>query len=272
MSVESASFLVEKFEDFFREVNNLAKATSGGARPPAESGLFSLAMEPRRPETVRSPAGSGAGITSFATPSSVRQRLLSLLERQMLDVRRSGGDYAAALYKEAQYIMAAVADEVFLYLDWSGSEDWSSHILESQLFGSHRAGEEIFDEIERHLNERNPVYVDLAKVYLMALSVGFQGKFRGTPDGPQQLASYRKRLMEFISGEEPELREGGRLLVPEAYANTLDQGMESRLPYLKLWAWVAIGVVLVWLLASHFLWRRLVSPLEPDIQTILRSS
>ena len=278
MTTENVSFLIDKFEEFYREVHRLARDASGRGPLRTAGALFSLPGDPSistekiNPADLSSYPKLGAvAPPGAATPSSVRLRLVSVLERQSLDVRRSGGDYAAALYKEAQFVMAALTDEVFLYLDWPGRDDWSSNILESQLFGSHRAGEEIYDEIDRFLAARNPVYVDMAKVYLMALSLGFEGKFRGAQDGPQQIASYRRRLMEFISGEEPELRETARLLVPDAYASTFDQGVSSRLPYLKFWGWAAMALLVVWLLMSHFLWRQLVAPLEPDIRSILQT-
>lgn len=271
MTTENVSFLVDKFEEFYREVHRLARDASGRGPLRTDAALFSLPGDPSVPTEQTNPSARPTA-PGAATPSSARQRLVSLLERQTLDVRRSGGDYAAALYKEAQFVMAALADEVFLYLDWPGSEDWSSYILESQLFGSHRAGEEIYEEIERLLVARNPVYVDIAKVYLMALSLGFEGKYRGAENGPQQIASYRRRLIEFIASEQPELRETARMLVPEAYGSTFDQGVESRLPYLRFWGWAAAALFVVWLLASHWTWRELVAPLEPDIQSILQNS
>lgn len=265
------SFLVQQFDDFYREVIHLSElAQTGGSAPPQSSaGLFSLPGDTLgKHASVRATDFNEPVPFTGVTPGSVRQRLLTVLERQALDVHRSGGDYAAALYKEAQYVMAALADEVFLYLDWPGSEDWSSSMLESALFESHRAGEEIFEQIERLVRERNPVYRDLAKIYLMALGLGFQGRYRGTEDGVYQIAQAKARLFEFLAGEEPELRNGAAL-VPEAYASTLSEGTAARLPYLKIWT-AAFGVVLLlWLLAGQGLWRALVSPLEPTIEEIL---
>ena len=48
-------------------------------------------------------------------------------------MRRTGGEYASALYRRAQYVMAALADETFLYLDWPGRDAWRANLLEFKL-------------------------------------------------------------------------------------------------------------------------------------------
>lgn len=266
------SFLLDQFDEFYRQLLRLRTQAESADRSAdaGERGLFTMYAAQLGGETAflgKKP--QAAAIPDESSPAQVRQTLMTLLERQALEVRRTQGDYAVLLYKEAQYVMAALADEVFLYLDWPGSQDWRLNILESQLFQSHHAGEEIFERTERLLKNRDTVYVDLAKIYLMAFGLGFEGKYRGLPDSRYQVAEYRRRLLDFVASEEPELRNESRQLFPEAYASTLDEGRGARLPYLRMWtiAFAVLGVL--WLLGSHVLWRYLVSPMEPIIQKIL---
>lgn len=238
------SFLLRWFRDFYREVLR-SKRVLEGAAPPAHG----------------EEAGGGT--------ATVGQRLLAYLQRQSLAAARVGGDFAFGMYGEAQYVMAALADETFLHLDWSGSEGWSSNLLEERLFKTHRAGEEVFERIDQLLAKRDPFYLDLAQVYLMALALGFEGKYRGAPDGERRLGFYRRRLLEFLAEREPDLLDTSRDLVPEAYESTLDQERGRRLPYLRPWLVAGAAVLLLWLAVGHLLWNDLIADLDPLLDRIL---
>jgi type VI secretion system protein ImpK len=240
----SESFLFQRFRAFYLEVLKVKRELSGAA-PPA------------------------AGEASERGSEMVGQRLLAYLQRQAHAATRLGGDFAFAKYGEAQYVMAALADETLLRLDWSGREAWTSNLLEEELFKTHRAGEEIFDRIDLLLSQRGPGHLDIAEVYLAALALGFEGKFREVADGDAQLVAYRRRLVEFLGEREPELLDASRDLVPEAYEYTLDRGEGRRLPYLRRWLWAGVGVVLLWVVAAHLLWANLISDMAPLLGRIM---
>jgi type VI secretion system protein ImpK len=240
-------FLLDRFQDFYREVLRLKQSVGHG------TWVFD----------------SKGGAAEDLSPTAVWRTLLSLLERQALDASRSGGDFALEVYRRAQYSMAALADEVFLHLDWSGREAWRSHLLESRLFGSHRAGEELFERVEELLHDRDNVYGELARVYLTVLALGFQGKYRGHPEAERELESYRRRLFRFIFGRDPQAVRGEERLIPEAYASTLDEGSGSTLPYLKPWIWAMLLIVALWVGGSHLLWQSALSGLRPLVTEIL---
>jgi type VI secretion system protein ImpK len=232
--------------------------------------MFTMFQEQMGGESVVVPRAAGVAAAE-TTPEGIRQTLLTLLKRQALEVRRTRGDFAAQLYREAQYVMAALADEVFLYLDWSGVEIWRSKILESELFESHRAGDAIFTGIDTLLENRDPVYIDLAKIYLMALGLGFEGRYRGR-DGETTRSAYRGHLLDFIATEEPDVLDDAGPVFRDAYLSTLDEGMPRKLPYLKMWAWGFAVVAAAWLVASIVAWRTLLMNLKPLIDSVLAAS
>lgn len=253
-------FLLDRFQDFYREVLRLRESVSQGAW------VFD-AERSAAPSAQNTPGGDTA-------PTAVWRTLLTLLERQALEAGRSGGDFALEIYRRAQYAMAALADEVFLNLDWAGREAWRDHLLEARLFGSHRAGEELFERIEELLRDRDTVYGELARVYLTVLALGFQGRYRGQPDGERELDSYRRRLFRFIFGRDPQTVTpggGGERLVPQAYASTLDEGARSTLPHLKPWLWAVALLTVLWIAGGHLLWRGTVAGLEPLVDEVLGS-
>ena len=247
------TFLLAAFREFYRELLRAKQRVQRGEWPARERFDGSDAVDPI--------AGRGA----------VWQELLTLLERQALDAARSGGDIGRELYLQAQYAMAALADETFLHLDWPGRLAWKENLLEAKLFGTHRAGEVVLDRIEAVLRGRDPVYAELARVYLMVLALGFEGKLRGTEEGPALLAAYRRALYRFAYRRDPRVVRGEEPVAPEAYASTLETAEGARLPYLKRWAIAAVVVVVVWIAAGHLVWRHLVSDFEPYLDRILAS-
>lgn len=251
--IEGESFLASQFRVFYREVARYKAQVIRG--------------ELVAPQAVQGEEGTGDALRMAS--AAIGKKLQSTLERQALAVRRQAGDYALKVYSEAQYVMAALADEVFLHLDWAGRDAWQANLLESQLFHSHRAGEEIFERLEILLRNRNPVYRGLAEVYLLALGLGFQGRFRGREDGPTRLAAFRRRLFEFLYDQDPQLESSGAHLFPQAYANTLDPGEARQLPYLRPWIFAFLALFAIWALLSIPIWEALVDELGPIVDRIL---
>ncbi|MFQ5827343.1 MAG: DotU family type IV/VI secretion system protein, partial [Dehalococcoidia bacterium] len=80
---------------------------------------------------------------------------------------------------------------------------------------------------------------------LMALALGFQGKFRGTDDR-RELDVYRRKIFSYIARREPDLLDESKRLFPDAYAFTLDEGSGQRLPHLRWWLGVlALAILLL---------------------------
>lgn len=208
-------------------------------------------------------------VVAETSPNAVWQVLLTLLERQALESRRGGGDFAAEIYAQAQYVMAALADEIFLNLDWPGQEAWRSNLLEAKLFQSHTAGDVIFERLDELLLATDPVYFELARIYLAAVALGFQGKYRGQDNADLELAAYRRRLLAFITQREPTALEGRERFFPEAYAHTLDRSEGRELPYLRRWVLAFVVLVAVWILASHLAWWELTRDLWPLLDRIV---
>ncbi len=239
------AFLQESFREFYADVARLKRAVLAD---PWGIG-------------ARRDAGADAGELEGTAASTVSQRLHELLERQAREAGRRGGEPGAAFYREAQYVMAALADEVFLNMDWAGKEAWESNLLETRLFGSHMAGELFFVRLDELLKDRDAVYRDVAAVYLMALCLGFEGKYRGTRSR-EELDDRRRRLFAFVFKRQPSLLKGERRLFPQAYEHTVQEKSAVRLPHTGRWMAALAVVSLFYLLVSHGLWRDVTLPLR----------
>jgi type VI secretion system protein ImpK len=260
MSVETPrqrSILLVRFREFYREVARLRELV---AMPGVTTGV----EDTRAMAAAAAPAGTAGGFER----SGVWQQLLTQLERQATEAGQTGGAFAYEVYREAQYVMAALADDIFLNMDWDGRRSWS--LLETRLFGSHMAGETIFRRIDVLLQRRDPYYVDLASVYFMALSLGFQGKYRGMEDlGP--LVQYRRQLFAMIYARHPKLFSEDMRLFPHAYQNTMDKGEGKKLPDQRVWLALVGLVLLAWLGITQIAWASLSSPLESGICSITKT-
>lgn len=243
------AFLLERFWAFHAEVAALKRKVAGHgwgvAAPEAEDG------EP--------PQGGALAPGSMAP--AVSQHLQDVLRRDGADAARIGGAYGARLFQEAQYVMAALADEIFLHqLDWPGRRAWTAVLLEDRLFGSHRAGEQIFRNIDELLDGRSAAHGELAVLYLLALRLGFRGRHRDDPD-EAAIDRYKERLFRFVTNRPPRLADPVERFFPEGYRRRLAEGPPRYLPHLRRWAGIAAALALVYLLATHLLWLDLVADL-----------
>ncbi len=242
-------FVTEKFQQFHAELTRLQDRLREG----------SMAFDSDTPADVR-----GAGLSA----SAAWRRILNVLERQEQDAVRQGGDLGLELYKRAQYAMAALADEIFLHLDWSGRDAWRQNLVEAKLFGTHRAGEELFERIDELLRDRDSGHTEIARIYLSVLALGFQGKYRGRPDAEAEIEVIRRRLYRFIFGRDPRVVRGREALAPQAYMGTIERP-RVELPHLKPWIWAIVLVTLVWLTGQHLIWQHTMTQIRPLVDRIL---
>jgi type VI secretion system protein ImpK len=228
-----SSFLLNQFREFYAELARLKRTVEVAG----SVYVFDLPTTDHPDPTT--------------TANGVWQHLLSVLERQALEAGQTGGAFAFEIYREAQYVMAALADEIFLHFNWDGRANWP--LLENKLFSTHIAGEVIFQRLDRLLQRRDPFYLDLAAVYFMALSLGFQGKFRGSDPG-NSLEQYKRQLFAMIYRRNPQLFVTNNSIFPQTYQNTLDRGTGRKLPNQNIWYALIAGVLVIWILASQVAW------------------
>ncbi len=270
------SFLLARFREFYHEVIRLKQqiATTGWMAQPvvaplaAEPALVAEGAEESKEsaENAAEPAGEDE-IANMA--NQVWQRLLYLLEQQEISANRFGGEYVRELYKDAQFVMAALADEIFLQLNWEGREAWHTNLLETKLFQSHAAGDIFFQKVDNLLKHRDPVQADLAKVYLMALAFGFQGKFRGEEQGMARLDFYRRELFNFIFHRSPDILSEAKHFCPEAYLHNIGEGVGLKLEHPQKWFLYLALLLVVLLFVSQNIWHLMTNELDTVIQLIL---
>jgi type VI secretion system protein ImpK len=237
--------VLHKFQEFYIEVMELKRA----------AGL--------RRNLVGAP-GAVEKLPEEGFAAETRRKTAAILERQYLDTLHVGR-IAAGLYREARFVMAAFADEVFVRLDWDGSGYWLSHLLETQYFRTQSAGEVFFANITSLLANSDPAEDELRILYLTALALGFRGKYADAPDSETIVFRLRKDLYERITLRTPHLPGEDDHLFPEAYLSTATGGVVRRMPSPLHWWGLAAGAVVMWLLFSTVIWHNL----SDEIRTVL---
>ena len=154
------SFLLGLYREFHITLEKLKDATKKGTY------VYSEEQKSSGTETKES--------NTSASTNRIYQDLVDLLDAQKLKAEKSGQEMGGRLYEDALFIMAAMADEVFLTTQWAGQEAWSRFLLETKFFGSNAGGEIFFSKLDALLKNRDPVYTELAMMYLLALSLGFR--------------------------------------------------------------------------------------------------
>lgn len=188
-----------------------------------------------------------------AGAAALSRKLSQRIELHTIEAARQGGKGGVDTEMQARFLKAALADEVLLHSDWAGRAQWPHVLLETTLFRSSQAGEQIFADIDRLLREREPGQRPVARLYLYLLSLGFQGRYRDG-DALAEIANYRRELFQFAWQRAADM--GGRdaVLCEQPYASTLSFGVQRRLPTLSRRGVALILTLLILLGLSEMLW------------------
>lgn len=215
-------------------------------------------------EKQRAAAARGGGKDAAVTLAG---GISMALARSLDGAFEADGPLPSAQTREARYIMAALADEAFLHqLAWDGRDAWKDSLLEARLFGSFVAGEKFFTGLEALLARRDPADAELAAVYLFALSLGFEGRHRGT-DASQHLAALRARLHDVIARHP--VKDAPSKAFAQAYAHTLAAGDAKRLPNGRRWALALALFLALFVGVSHGLWDQATADIRATINKAL---
>ncbi len=249
--VQAKTPFLSQFQEFYAEIIRLKQLALAGA-PPASVTATTAATEADSPESF---------------PATIWNRAFRLLDRQVQETRQATGPIGIELQREGLWVMAALADEIFVHMDWSGKDYWLSHLLETRLFRTQSAGETFFTRLEHLLERTDPAAEETASIYLMALALGFRGKYWGADDAGA-IDAYRRKLFAFLVRRNPRLIADTKRLFPDAYRHTIQEGPVRRLPDPRRWLLIVAAVFVLWLVTSQAAWWTLTSDMIQRIEKI----
>jgi type VI secretion system protein ImpK len=237
---ETTSLLLLQFRDFYGELIKLKRLIKAGQTPSTGS-----------PD--KTPAERMA--------TAVSERLAAVMEQQSILAGRRGTDYTG-IYRQTEYVMAALADETLLHIvEWEGKGAWNHHLIEYRLFQTRIAGDEFFNRLDKLLLTPDPMYKDLATVYLLAIMLGFRGRYWGANDRGK-ITYYRRQLFVFIFHGQPELSKETKQLFPDAYLHTVEEAADRKVPRWRIWYVLLALLVVGYILTSRSIWQRWTTDLD----------
>lgn len=253
-TIPENSVLLMQFRQFTGELLKRKHELEAQFPPGSLDGMFPLQSDAPLAEPMRN---------LISQVAQMRSTLLGLLEQQAQRMQSLGGSQTYGLFREAEYIMAVLADELMLNAVWAGTPVW--RLLEQELFQTHASGEIFFQRLDRLLASPVLSSRELAMVFFQALSLDFRGKYRGN-DPHNSLERYRRQLYQRLYQHTPE-EDSKHRLFPLSYHHETEEEAR-RISTAHLWWLVLGGVVVVWLLISTILWMRISSPIEDETQII----
>ena len=151
------------------------------------------------------------------------------------------------------YIWAALADAALLHdIDWPGREGWADRPLETDLYSTRIAGDRIINAVDELVRHRGPDPDGVAMTILLALAMGYRGRYRGHDDRGK-IDDLKNRLLETVfRGSTARTGDFGGLTV--GAAEPLDQPGAAGLLRLRPWIMAMVGIVVAYLLVTWWMW------------------
>ena len=213
------------------------------------------------------------GLQARQVAEEACERVVRMINAKTLDLSNSSSIAARAATDELRYLMAAIADELLLTRDWPGRSRFTETLIETRLFGSSVAGDQIFQRIDTLLAGTSDVTAPMASLYLCAISVGFEGRHRGLKSDealqPLRQALFRliyrrdAQLGPILAGQ-PDLNE--RVLSPQAYRYPLSNIVPVRFFRFSRGMLGFVGTMLLLLALSQVAWRWTTAPVRKALE------
>ncbi|WP_310388938.1 DotU family type VI secretion system protein [Roseateles sp.] len=97
----------------------------------------------------------------------------------------------------ARYVLCTLLDEAAASTPWGGAGAWGAQSLLVQFHNESWGGEKVFQLLTR-LAESPAQHRNLLELVYMALSLGFEGRYKVLDNGRAQLDSVRERLAQML--------------------------------------------------------------------------
>ncbi len=133
--------------------------------------------------------------TAHANPQDLRRQLLARVEEFEAEAKASGLPRPKII--AARYVLCTFIDEAIATTPWGAEGTWAEHTLLQEFHEEAWGGEKAFKLLER-MGEDVAANADLLELFYVCLALGFEGRFRGKPNGRAQLDAIAARLLKAI--------------------------------------------------------------------------
>jgi type VI secretion system protein ImpK len=189
---------------------------------PAPGGQATVAMKRPATSSARTPSAAGlelqrlvAGInpllgaagtllglvaqlrttTSHDDPAALRAQLLERVSD--FEAQCAANGVPRPKITAARYLLCSFIDEVVEQTSWSAGGVWAERNLLQEFHEERSGAEKAFQLLER-LGQEPATNADLLELFYVCLQLGFEGRYRGKPDGRAQLEAIAAGVLDVI--------------------------------------------------------------------------
>ena len=183
--------------------------------------------------------------SSHPNPTDLHKQLAN--EIQHFEARAQHEGLVPETIFIARYALCTTIDEFVMSTPWGSNSIWNKQSLLSMFHKETHGGERFFQMLKK-LNQDPSRNIDLLELLYVCLALGFQGRYRVSRDGLNELAEVREGLYHTIrtQREEPE-----PALSPHWMG--LKKSAMAKAPLIP--AWLAASIILLLLVGIFSLWR-----------------
>lgn len=197
--------------------------------------------------------------SAHADPAGLRRQLLNHMAEFELQAAASG--VARPRITAARYLLCSFLDEVIAATPW-GQGAWEAQTLLGEYHEERWGGDKCFELLER-LGEDPKGNAEVLELFYVCLSLGFEGRYRGQPDGRARLEAIAERVLAEVRPAALQPGGGARSLSLHWQGVSAPQRPGLHLP--PLWSVAALAAALVVVALLGFQWR-----LAAQAQPLLR--
>jgi len=183
--------------------------------------------------------------SSHPNPTGLHKQLASEIKNFERNAQKAGIPDKTIFI--ARYVLCTTIDEFVMSTPWGASSVWSTQSLLSMFHKETRGGERFFQLLNK-LNQDPAKNIDMLELLYLSLALGFQGRYRVSPNGINELEEIRESLYQTIRHQ---LREPEPELSP--HWEGLDKSAVDKPPLVPVW--LATSIVILLLVGLFSLWR-----------------
>lgn len=183
--------------------------------------------------------------STHPNPTGLHKQLATEIQRFEATAQREGISPETIFI--ARYALCTTIDEFVMSTPWGSGSIWSQQSLLSMFHKETRGGERFFQMLKK-LNQDPARNIDLLELLYVCLALGFQGRFRISNDGINELAEIRESLYYTIRNQREESDPG---LSPNWQG--LKKSAAARTALIP--AWLAGSIIFLLLVGIFSLWR-----------------
>jgi type VI secretion system protein ImpK len=133
--------------------------------------------------------------TAHADPAGLRSQLLERVAE--FEARAAAHGVPKPQIGAARYVLCSFVDEAIASTPWGAGGVWAERNLLQEFHDERSGGHKAFELIER-LCEDPAANADLLELFYVCLALGFEGRWRGVPNGRAQLDAAAARLLALV--------------------------------------------------------------------------